>query len=337
MDSFDHYTATADILGKWTTVAGTSPTIVAAAGRRSTASLRFPSALASTASKTIDSQQTWIIGFAINTSVIPSTARTLVSVYDSGTLHMSLVLNTDGTISTVRNVTTIDTTAAVLTAAGYSHLEWKIKIDDTVGTSEIRLNGVAISNISGQDTRNGANATANQIRLGSASTHTGTVDIDDFYILDSSGSAPVNTFLGDSRVDCFLPSGNGNSSQLLGSDADSTNNYLLVDEPAENGNTDYVGSATAAQKDTYAIADMSHNPSLIYGVQNNMWAEKDDAGTRTVCGVTRSNGADYDGTTQALSTTYADLMAIVTNNPDTSTAWTQTTFNAAEFGIKVVA
>ena len=334
-DSFDHY-ATADLLQKWSSTSGTAPTIVAS-GRRSTSCVRIPGASNSSLTKTIDSQATWIIGFAVNVSTAPSAATSLVMCLDAGTEHLRLRLNTDGTISVLRGGSAVLSTSATAIAFGsFGYLEWKFTINDATGSYDVRYNGVSITSGSGVDTRNGANSTSNQFQLRSSTNIGGNYDFDDLYICDSTGSSN-NDFLGDVRVDCYMPSGNGNSSQLAGSDGNSTDNYALVDEASQNGDTDYVQSATSGQKDTYAFTDMSHTPTSIFGVQINMIAKKDDSGTRSICAVTRSGGSDTDGTTQALSTAYLDYREIRETDPNTAAAWTRTNLNNAEFGVKVAA
>jgi hypothetical protein len=192
--------------------------------------------------------------------------------------------------------------------------------------------------LTSQDTKNTANATANGVRLGtSASTPGADWDFDDLYICDGAGSTN-NNFLGDCRVDAFAANGNGNSSQLTGSDGNSTDNYLLVDDATTiDDDTTYVEHATVGNKDTYACANMSHTPTSIFGVQVCANAKKDDAGAKSLCTVTRSGGADTDGATQALSTSYTYYREILEQDPNGPIAWTATNFNAAEFGIKVAA
>jgi hypothetical protein len=46
---------------------------------------------------------------------------------------------------------------------------------------------------------------------------------------------------------------------------------------------------------------------------------------------------DYDGATQALTTSYAYYDEIQSVDPDTAAEWTDTAFDAAEFGAKVAA
>lgn len=340
VDSFDHY-ATADITQKWSSIVGGTP-VIGAWGRRSTNAIRMPNNSATGASiqQVLDNQATWTVGFAlsINQSITASSAK-IVSLLDAGTNQCDLRINSDLTLSVTRNGTVLGTSVATVSTSGFNSIEFKVTISDAAGAYEVRINGSNVLSGSSADTKNTANATANTVRLGTdgALLVSGSVvTYEDLYINDGTGSTN-NSFLGDVRVDCYMPSGNGNSSQLTGSDGNSTDNYLLVDEASQNGDTDYVQSATSGQKDTYAITDMSHTPTSIFGAQINMVAKKDDSGTRSICAVTRSGGSDTDGATQALSTSYSCYREIRETDPNTSAAWTRTNLNSAEFGVKVAA
>ncbi|MDQ3565725.1 MAG: hypothetical protein M3436_16975 [Pseudomonadota bacterium] len=334
-DSFDHY-ATAALTEKWTSITNV-PTISAGNGRRSTASFRNATNVLGTATKTLDAQATWIIGFSFKmASSLPAASRAMVGVLDAGTDQCDLRVKADGTMEITRNGTVLGTTTYALSVGSTYYIEFKVVIHDTTGTAEVKVDGSSKLALTSVDTKNTANATANQVRIGPGGAATGFWDYDDVYICDGAGSVN-NNFLGDCRVDAYAPNGNGNSSQLVGSDGNSTDNYLLVDESAPNDDTDYVESATAGNKDTYTVADMSHTPSSIFGVQILANAKKDDAGARSVATVTRSGVTDFDGATQALSTSYVYYSDIRETDPNTSAAWTKTNFNAAEFGVKVAA
>lgn len=333
IDGFDHY-VTADMLLKWTAAGAIAPTI-ASGGRRSGQALRISSATASSLSKTIDAQATWIIGFALNAAALPTVDRPILALVETATLHVDVRVKPDGTFIVTRNGTTLGTSTATLTAGSYSYIEFKCTIDNSAGAFELRLNGTNILSASSQDTQNGGTATANVIRLGYAAgiTSSSNWDYDDLYVCDSTGS-DNNDFLGDCRVDTYMPSGAGNTTNLTPS---AGSNYQCVDESLQNGDTDYVQSSTATDKDTYAVTDMTHTPTDIYGVQVNLVSKKDDAGARSIAAVTRSGGADYDGATQALSTSYVVYLEVVEQDPNTSAAWTKTNLNAAEFGVKIAA
>ncbi len=335
VDSFDHY-VTADLAEKWTTVTGT-PTISAGNGRRGTACLRT-NAQAQHVTKTLDAQATWIVGVAIKlTNAVTGTVMPFIQLVDASTVQTDVRINNDGTISVTRNGTTLGTSTFALSAGVFYYIEFKCLINNSTGTYEVRVDGSNKVSGTGADTQSSANASANQVRVGYVSSSgSPDPDIDDVYICDATGSTN-NDFLGDCRVDYYGPNGNGNTSQLTGSDGNSTDNYLLVDEAAPNDDTDYVESATVGNKDTYALADMTHTPTSIFGIQVLASAKKDDAGARSIATVTRSGTTDFDGATQALSTSYIYYSDVREVDPNTSAAWTKANFNSSEPGVKVAA
>lgn len=335
IDSFDHY-ATAQLARKWTLADGC--TVSAGNGRRGTASLRIPSANNNNVWKGFDAQATWIVGYSLRVAALSGSGNPVIEIQDGASAQVEVRLAPDGSLRVTRNATLLSATSSGVIAVGATnYLEFKVTINNS-GSYELRINGATVTSGSGVDTQATSNATASLVRIGSGNAGSGwtNLDIDDLYICDGSGSTN-NDFLGDVRVDCYLPNGNGNSSQLVGSDSNSTDNYLLVDEAAVNDDTDYVQSSTVTEKDTYSFGNMTHTPSSIYGVQINMQATKTDAGARSIQSVIRSGGSDTDGVALALASSYLNHMQIAETDPNTAAAWSQSGFDAAEFGVKVAA
>jgi hypothetical protein len=331
-DSFDHY-VTADLASKWT---GGSVTISAGNGRVG-ACLRRTGGQAETI--TIDAQATWFVGQAFKFSALPGsgTRSVIVDFADTGTSHVTFCLNSAGNIEARRggvNGTLLGTGTFGLGTGVWYYIEAKVTINDSTGVAVLKINGVTDLNLSGQDTRFGTNATANQITIGGQfGAPPGNYDSDDLYICDATGSVN-NDFLGDVRVEALLPSGNGNSSQLVGSDADSTDNYLLVDEAAPNGDTDYVESSTPGDKDTYAYGNLAVTAGTVYGIHLLPYAKKTDAGSRSIVSVSRLSATEEDGPVKSLSGSYQFLPDIRETKPGGG-AWSVSDVNSAEFGVKV--
>jgi hypothetical protein len=97
-----------------------------------------------------------------------------------------------GTSSTV-----LATSATVLPGNQWSYLEFSATIHNTTGAFEVRLNGTQLADLTmtGQNTR----ATANNQMTGAGIQVTSTTQhqVDDYYLVDTTGSAPANTFLGE--------------------------------------------------------------------------------------------------------------------------------------------
>jgi hypothetical protein len=152
----------------------------------------------------------------------------------------------------------------------------------------------------------------NIILFGGTSSDTcDVIDFDDIYLTDFSGEPPYGRL---GPVDLFeiYPDGNGNSSQLVGQDANSTDNYLNVDESPPDDGTTYNGSGTDGDKDTYSFDNLSGTPDLIPAMMVKMHAAKTDSGTKFLKPVVRTaeSLSDYTTTpTISASSTFTTYVA----------------------------
>lgn len=348
MDGFDHW-AIANYLDKWSFRANAGMTT----GRFSgdvTASQAFNASNDDQGiRKDLSSHQTGInyFGFAWQmTTTTPTTAPKVISWWDGTTCQCFLRANADGSFAIVRG----DGTVIATSATGlWSHSTWyfleiKIKISNSTATGDcqVRLNGnsTAIIDVTAaSDIQNGSNAGFDRFSLrwtslAAVSTHT--TNHDDFYWMDDSGSVN-NGFTGDVRICTLLPTGNGNSSQFVGSDGNSTNNFQLVDESQGNSDTDYVESSTVNDIDLYGFENLPASAATVKAIQTTTFARKTDAGTRTIAHMTRISSTNYQGADITLNAAYRNQETIQETSPATATAWTVSEVNGAEFGMKVTA
>ena len=345
MDSFDNY-VTADLLEKWTTTAvGGSDTlgIQAAAGRRSSGGLRhahITNSNAGSASKVLTaSGATAIVGVALKMPT-PAFYTGVLTIVQATSAQVSLRVNTDLTLSVYRGAfnsgTLLGTTVTPIVANVFAYLELKVLLSTTVGTIDLRVNGASVLALTSQNTQATGSATWTAVALGQhaaggsdANNHT--KDFDDLYVLDGSGAAPWNDFLGDCRVDVCVPTGAG---ATTGWTPSAGANWQCVDDAAPNDDTDYTSAASAGLVDTFVVQDAPVAGAAIYGVQHCLSVKKTDAGIATIAPVIRHSGVDYVGADLFPATGYAYALAIAATNPGTGVAWTDAGFNAAEFGYK---
>ena len=229
----------------------------------------------------------------------------------------------------------------VIRPVAWNFIEIKATIANSIGagTCVVKVNNETVITVAtGQDLQATANATADTIALGFfTSVLSGNPwDFDDLYVCDGTGGVN-DDFLGDCRVECLMPNGNGTTNQFTGSDADSTDNYLHVDEVSPDDDTSYNENSTAGNQDLYAFGNLAVAPATIHGVQTNIMAKKDDAGARSVMGLVRSGTTTYDGNTEALSEgAYVNYTKPYDVDPDTSAAWIEAGVNAVEVGVETV-
>ena len=343
-DSFDHY-VTADIALKYPV-----HTIGAAADGPNIATGRFGNGMQMTYSnvtpgattsvrRTIDglSATTVIVGFAYFWTTQTTNDVTIVGLYEGTTQQITIRQNSSSQLYVARGSSAVATMTTSLSTNVWYYVEVRAFMNDSTGTVDLHVNGSSRATFTG-DTLNGGTGAVTTLQLGPAPSTSipGTLNyrIDDVYVCDTAGSAPNNTFLGDIRVEALFPNANGNSSQWVGSDSNSTDNYLLVDETAPNG-ADYVQSSTVGDKDTYNYTSITPLVGTIHGAQIVPYAAKTDAGTRTIVNVARSGSSESDSSSRTLSTTALYYPSITSLNPATGLAWTVSEINAAEFGVKV--
>ena len=103
-------------------------------------------------------------------------------------------------------------------------LEFKITFNGSTGTVECRLNGNAtpIITASGLNTAPSGNNFANRFLFVSG----GNFQYDEWYMLDNTGSAPVNTYLGNGRCQTDAPTSDATPNQFTSSNGQTTGNHF---------------------------------------------------------------------------------------------------------------
>jgi len=220
-------------------------------------------------------------------------------------------------------------TTPYLGMATWVYAEIKVVVSATVGTVELRLDGASTAECSATGVNTGAldiNSVSWQWVNG-VSTY-----LDDIYVVDTSGSAPTNTWLGDVRVETLYPSANGANTAWTGV-------YTDVDDPATfDSDTTYISSATPNDLETYGMTNLSMATGTVFAVQTSLIARKDDAGFRTIAPVIRTGGTNYAGTTTAaLGSSYLDYTQLYDRQDPVAADWSVTTVNGMEVGVKEVA
>lgn len=208
--------------------------------------------------------------------------------------------------------------------------EVHIKIADSGGVIEVKVDGLTWFNYSG-DTKPSTASNISHLRF--AKQYNG-VYFDDIAVNDTTGAVD-NSWCGDGHAIALVPNANGDLSQLTGSDGNSTDNYLLVDETPSNSDTDYVEGSTVDQKDLYNLsASGLSNVNIL-----RVWGESRSKDTTTAGGLLaitlKTEGTEYDSGDIALSTSYAAVKGPEYRvNPQTGVAWTVAELDALQVGPK---
>lgn len=258
-----------------------------------------------------------------------------VEIGGGGAGHLFITINANRGFDVLRGLggAVIASSAnSVYTFNTWCYLEIKCTIADSGGRLTVRMNGSQIIDFTG-DTRNGGTAAQvdyMNVRFGNA---VGPLNfIDDWYWLDSTGSAPYNDFLGDVKIETLIPTSAGASTQFTPSTGA---NWAAVDEiPASMA--DYVQSSTPGQRDSYTMSDLVTAVGQVLAARPIALALKSDAGAASLRVNSRSSGGTVrQGAAQTLSPSALWYLGdLQTTDPD-GAAWTVASLNSAEFGVEV--
>lgn len=217
-----------------------------------------------------------------------------------------------------------------MTVGAWHFLELAVVMHASTGSMALNLDTVTVFTASALNTL--ATGTTNIDRAGFGGGASADL-FDDFVVLDTSGSAPLNASIGDAAIDPHYPTADGAHHAFTPSSG--TTHFDKVDESTPSA-VDFVSSGLTNDIDTFAVGDVSTD-STILAVQVSMCVAKDASGARTVAPVIRQGSTDYVGTSQSPLVSQSFLTQIYETNPATSAPFTPTNFNADEFGIKVTA
>lgn len=290
-----------------------------------------------------DEHATLIVGFALKPSTLGSASENFLELRSDSaatqhvTFNLSIANQIEARRGSVSGTLLGTTTRSLPTRTQFYFIEVKVLLSATVGTVDVYVNGVNWLSLTAQNTKNaGTKTTFDSVRLVSG---TGTTSrwftFDDLYILNGAG-ASLNDVIGDIAIETLLPSAAGATTQLTATGTPGgASNWAYVDETTPN-TTDYVGSSTSGQLDTYTFQDMVRTTGNIRAVQATMYGAKSDTGSRSLRALTRIGSTNYAGADQALANqsynVFAERWAV---KPSDSTAWTISDVNAAEFGAEV--
>lgn len=253
--------------------------------------------------------------------------------------QIDIRLTSDGAFQATRNGVVLGTTPAFIftfsdgTTTSWNYLEVKTFVNHSTGSIILRLNGQVFLNISSVNTQQSGNNYINMVRFQPFAT-SGNYHIllDDIYILDDTGSAPQNDFLGECRVQTQFPTANGDTNDFTAVGAG--NNYQAVNETISDDDATYVRSGVVGNIDDYVMGTVALT-GTIFAVQLNLTHRKDDVGVRTVAPIIHSGGTFYEGSTFVCQSNYTLAQELWQLEPHSAAPWTNGTINAMTAGLKI--
>jgi len=338
-DGFDHYSTLSEL---WETTSGTCT--IGTAYRRFAPPSGLPGQGLYTSGyarkNLLSNQATLIPKVSFYATALPPTSAEIFGLYDGTESQVAICITAAGAIAVYTgwahvggNILIGSTGPGLVSANQWHGIEALITIGSS-GSVEIWLDGAQVLSISGVNTQFSSNAFANQLQV-----NDGTVPVyfDDVRVWDTSGTtqnAPLGASLQDSRLITKLPSGAGAYAQFTPNGASA--NWQCVDDNPPDGDTSYVSGSSAGLMDAYdaPTAGFSAAPAMVLA---RAYARKDDAGTRQLAVGVDSGGHTAVGPTATLGSSYAFVDGCITEDPNTSAAWTAVGADGAQILIEEIA
>lgn len=216
------------------------------------------------------------------------------------------------------------TSAPVIVATAWQHIEIKTTFHSSTGAVEIRVNGQTVLNLSNKNTDTPAGGNAAQVAIYTQSSACPDFYIDDMYAWDTSGDYN-NDFIGDKKVYTLWPSADTSVADWV---PDSGGvGYSRINEATPNDSS-YITAAAASDVSDFAVDNLPSNIAAIVAVQTCTRMLKTDAGSSQVQVSLVSNGANVDGTDRTITTNATYYKDVFEEDPDTNSAWTKSAVDA---------
>jgi hypothetical protein len=210
----------------------------------------------------------------------------------------------------------------------WHYVEMRVKIGTVDGEVEVWLNGEQVINLTGLDTDNG-NANIHRVFFDTG-TNVSTY-YDDIYLVDPNKSG-ISTFLGPINIKPIRPIADTAEADFTPSTG--VDHYAMVDDETPTL-SENLSASTLNDFDLWDYGNVDTDAQSIEAIQIRT-ACRSDGTAISYAPVCKSGGTEYDQTTKGVvdpSIMYCRSDVLETN-PNTSTAWTPTTLNAAQFGVK---
>lgn len=213
------------------------------------------------------------------------------------------------------------------------HMAIHWRPNNTTGVFTLRINGADVGlDVASGDTYNSGDdgTTVRFLRWRGIG-----VKCHSLYFADVDGAAPYNDILtGTPYVDSQTVTGSG-TSDWTGSDADSIDNHLLVDEAptAAANTTDYIESSTVGHRQLFDPAAVGITGD-VHAVKVTGWGRDTEAGGQQVDIGVLSNATEST-TPKSLPSSDGEISNFFAQDPDGPAAWDTAARNALDVVLEV--
>lgn len=215
----------------------------------------------------------------------------------------------------------------ILVANSWQHVESKVLFSTTVGTVEVRVEGVTVLTLTGQNTGAGPCAIVANANEGSGTGNVTRYYIKDLVVWNGAGSVN-NNFLGSVQVYELTPS---SDVSLNWTPSTGSTGWDLIDEAPPNDDTDYIYAPDPAPAAAlFGMTNLPADVTSVKGLYVVARSKKTDGGDGTLQVGLKSGASTGLGTDRPVTTTYTYWTDMFELDPATSAAWLPAAVDAVQ-------
>lgn len=257
---------------------------------------------------------------------------------NGSTYHMNLRVNSNNQLALYRGSDEIEVLDFIIPNNEWHHYALKQIVGNTTGSYTVEVDGIELATGSSVDTSDGGNEIIGYVRINGVHNYVNTSNpsrtvFDNIVAWDNNGGN-VTDFPGLTLVRSIFPDGDGDDEDW--SLSSGTDSFSLVNETApRDDDSDYIEDSTTSNRTLFTYDDVDSHDSFL-GIQLNSVIRETDASDFTLVNTLKSGGTLYPQTGQAVAgQTYENLCEVLDEDPDTSSAWTESGLNALQAGVEV--
>jgi hypothetical protein len=333
-DGFDHYGVIGNLTeGVYSDLSG--QTLSTGNPRTGTHALNFAGSAA--IRRVLGGAKTTVgIGAAFYYNALPS-ANNNTRIFQfndvANAAQVTIGLQSTGTITVKRGTINTGTEIGVsaspaVTTETYQHIEAVVFFSNTVGTVEVRVNGVTVISLTGVDTVNTANVECSQVVFTGGVSGAVNGSVDDVFCYDDTGSFN-NTFIGDRRVLTLFP--DADTIQADWTVVGAANGFDAINQASPDGDTTYISAGVPGSPTDISEFGMENLPagvSAISGVVLVNMSRKTEAGIANAQMSVISGASETAGTDQPMTEIYTYRQDVFEIDPASAAPFTPSEVDA---------
>lgn len=285
----------------------------------------------------IPDTQTIVVGFHYKVDTGPTILQCVVSMTTSSGSGLISILKTTDRELAIRRGSSPGTILGTTTGLNIGTVDWqfvelKIKIHDSEGFFELRVNNKVVLSDSNINTADDAsNQTVGKVIFTTATSPlVYYARYDNIYILDTTGTRN-NNFLGPIDISIFRPA---SDYSVEWSRNGGDNNFSRISETYSDGDTTYVEATDEDALDLYGYGSLSNEEDIL-GITIQTECRDTDGDGYTIIASILSDATSDDSAPQLTTATYFIYSYLSETNPKDSKQWDISTLNNAKIGVKV--